>query len=355
MKILIINEGATHNLGDRMILFCLQQLLKQKYSNATLYFQSYSGRPHNPNRQNVSHNVTQKVNFTNTLKNKLPLKIIRRCLWVFRNIKDIINHKKQNYDLVVIGGGELLDNYWLFPFVCAVWVFCFKSILGKKTILLGVGYGTGMGYWDKKLLKMALSKVDDIYIRDGSSIKRIYEEYRITCKFIPDVVFSVNKFVAAAPRITNKVTIFPVAYHVYQNSSKKPIPLIEHESAYTDFWVNSVRDWQNKGYDVYLSATDVVQDTAIVAAIGVALAKIDIKTTTQIPKDTTELAQIISSSSVVFSGRMHALIIGYTYKCTCVVYPVSHKLQTFSEEILNSQNDIDSLSDAVFSQFQNCL
>lgn len=345
MKILIINEAGIGNLGDDAILLCLQKLLKYKFNNSKLYFQSYSAinTPLFKTNSDVIQDKTKPF-----LKKILPIFLIKKILWVIENAPTLRKHYKQNYDLVIIGGGALITGYWLFPFVAWFWSFYFKTILKKKIIFFGVSYERNISFWNKKLLKNALSKVDDIYLRSNDSISKIYDDYKIKSKFVPDVVFTLPKFIPASTRIEKKITIFPIGYAIYQYllSNQNVVPM--DYSTYIRFWLDNILSWKNKGFSICLSITDISSDVSILKDIQKELTDLNIIIERKIPKDVVELAEIISSSSTIFSGRMHALIIGYAYGCECITLPISNKLRFFQIEIVESENNNDIFSKSVF-------
>ena len=45
MNILILNEAFKENLGDKAINFCLKSLLQERFVEATIFEESYTGKP----------------------------------------------------------------------------------------------------------------------------------------------------------------------------------------------------------------------------------------------------------------------------------------------------------------------
>ncbi|MHA8066467.1 polysaccharide pyruvyl transferase family protein [Aquirufa sp. ROCK2-A2] len=348
MKILVIDDAFTENIGDDAIEFCMNNLLLYKFPDANISFQSYRGKYIPPLNNNLQASLTSKNLFLRTIRKYLPLKLIYRTRWFFQNFKElIVKHRNSNYDLVVIGGGPLIDGYWMYPFAFWIWACGIKS---KKKILLGMGYGYGLSIFDKIMVKSALKYVDEIYLRDASSIIRFQEDFGVSCKFMHDVAFTISKFMAASPRITHKITFFPLNYDVYrsQPSLKEPI---SQEVDYFNFIIKSIQNWHQRGYLIGLSTSEASQDLEILQQIQAKLLELKIEAEVSIPKNLESLVEVISSSEIIFSGRMHALIVGYSYDCQCIAFPSTRKLSNFDEEILKPQKPLHDMTQNIFQTF----
>jgi polysaccharide pyruvyl transferase WcaK-like protein len=133
MKILVIDEAFTENIGDKAIEFCMHNLLLYKFPDADILFQSYRGKYIPPRNNKLNETLTSEDLFIGKIKKYLPLKLVYRIRWFFQNFEDlIIKHRKTNYDMLVIGGGPLIDGYWMYPFAFWLWVCGIKA---KKKIL----------------------------------------------------------------------------------------------------------------------------------------------------------------------------------------------------------------------------
>ena len=349
MKILVIDEAFTENIGDKAIEFCMKNLLQYKFKNADISFQSYGGKYIPPRKNELKTTITSKY-FFRKIKKYLPRKLILRTHWFFQNFEELtLKHLNITYDLVVIGGGPLIDGYWMYPFAFWLWICSIKT---KKIILLGMGYGYGLSVFDKKMVKNALESVCEVYLRDASSIKRFQEDFGFSCKFMPDVAFTISKFMIASPKITKRITFLPLNYEVYKNQvSEQETVLLANE--YFDFLFNTIREWHLTGYSIGLSTSQASQDLTILQEIHAKLIELEIHAEMTIPKNLEALVEVISASEIIFSGRMHALIVGYSYGCQCIAFPNTRKLRNFDEEIIMPKKKLSEITESIFQTFKN--
>ena len=344
MKILTINEAFTGNIGDKAINFCLKNLLQERFVEATIFEESYTGKPDMGNGNKPKSNISKKVR--QILKSILPQKATLRTLWLLRNAHLIAKHRKQRYDLVVIGGGALIDGYWLFPFVFWFWTFLFKTTQSSKIIVFAIGYGRDMSSFDKLMIKKALKRVDEIYLRDIESIKRFKNDYGITAKFVPDVAFTISRFVPSALNFEKRITVFPLNYEMYKREMVKANESYIDKRQYLDDWIEGIKTYYDKGYQIVFSSSEP-EDLPFLNEVRLEVEELNLPTTVSIPQNLEELLIQISSSAVILSGRMHPLIIGYSYGCECLSYPLYHKIRNFKQEILEGNKDRHALSNKV--------
>lgn len=349
MKILVIDEAFTENIGDKAIEFCMKNLLQYKFPNAEISFQSYRGKYVPPRKTEQKTTITSKFNI-GKIKKYLPIKLIHRTRWFFQNFEELtLKHQHTTYDLVVIGGGPLIDGFWMYPFAFWLWVCSLKA---KKTILLGIGYGYGLSLFDKKMVKNALKKVDEIYLRDASSIKRFHEDFGFNSKFMPDVAFTISKFMATSPRIAKRITFWPLNYEVYIIQASLQEPVLQADE-YFNFILKTIKEWHLRGYSIGLSTSEASEDLTILQQIHAKLIELEIEVEVTIPKNLEAMVEVISSSEIIFSGRMHALIVGYSYGCQGIAFPSTRKLNNFDEEIIKPKKRLSDINESIFKTFEN--
>lgn len=349
MKILVIDDAFTENIGDKAIEFCMKNLLQYKFPNANISFQSYRGKYLPPRKNELKITMSSKY-FIGKIKKYLPLKLIFRTRWFFQNFKELtLKHQYSTYDLVVIGGGPLIDGFWMYPFAFWLWACGIKA---KKTILLGMGYGYGLSIFDKKMVKNALKNVDEIYLRDASSITRFQEDFGVSCKFMHDVAFTISRFMDPSPRIAKRITFFPLNYEVYKvQASLQEIVLPVDE--YFNLILKTIKGWHLRGFSIGLSTSQASQDLAILEQIHDKLIELEIEVEVTIPKNLESFVEVISSSEIIFSGRMHALIVGYSYDCQCIVFPCTRKLSNFDEEIIKPKKRLYDINNSISETFES--
>jgi polysaccharide pyruvyl transferase WcaK-like protein len=156
MKILIIGEIYSENLGDRAIFLTLKKLFEsQGHSVSGLDLSrrtSYVSTSENLSEDNALKNLflddkelkelaekSREPSFKQLLKSVQPdfirkLRVSCSTKKLYRKHEDEWIHDFQNHDLIIFGGGSLLiDNYWSFPLS-----LLYASRLAKN---LGIPYG----------------------------------------------------------------------------------------------------------------------------------------------------------------------------------------------------------------------
>lgn len=342
-KILIINEGDSYNLGDKLINHSVNLLFKN--SKYKVFWQSYSCYPKQEGKlpKFGGIKIANKDFLKDFFKRILPVVILKRIKWYLKN-KDTFNkYKKENYDLVIIGGGQLLNNYWLFPFSFFIWTSIFSK---TNLITFGIGVGDSFTHLDNLLIKKGLKRCTKIFLRDNDSQVRTLKYFKVESTYIPDPVFKISDFFINEVK-KDKAIVLPLSYeHVYLRYNKSN-PMSELE--YIKFWKDKIEEYSKKNKEVIVSITDLVQDNKIFNQLKELnySSYINFK----LPKGDLDLIDIIKTSKNVYSGRMHALIIGYSYLCNCEVYEVSNKLKTFKKEVIdNKKISIDVLKKLIDNQ-----
>lgn len=326
-KVLIINEGNSENLGDQAINFVIHKLFEEH--NIKCDWQSYS--------------CHQKVETLKKVEKKtyyLKTKIANTCLFkhYFRlQWWNINNHhfKKYNdckYDIILIGGGQLLNNSWLYPYLFYKWTTIFKEC---NLITFAIGLGAKFNFIDKRLLYKGLSNCKLRTVRDFNSKSYIQNQFNIDSLYIPDPVFKISDYIKVEKE-TNQAIILPVSYnHVYLKHQNKM-----SEIEYLNIWIKKINEYSSQYDKTIVSITDLVQDRKIHEDLKHHF-RLHKNIVFIIPNDLQHLVSLIAASDKLYSGRMHALIIAYSYGVNCEVYPISKKLETFENEvILNKEKDI---------------
>lgn len=342
-KILIVNEGDSSNLGDRLINHSLNLLFED--SKCKVFWQSYSCYPKQVDKLPYFGGIKIAKNdfLKNFFKRILPVVFLKRIKWYLKN-KDTFNkYKKENYDLVIIGGGQLLNNYWLFPFSFFIWTSIF---LKTNLITFGIGVGDSFTYLDNFLIGKGLKRCTKIFLRDNDSQVRTLKYFKVESTYIPDPVFMISDFYINEVK-KDKAVVLPLSYeHVYLRYNKSN-PMSELE--YIKFWKDKIEEYSKKNKEVIVSITDLFQDNKIFNQLKELNYSSDISF--KLPKGNLDLIDIIKTSKNVCSGRMHALIIGYSYLCNCEVYEVSNKLKTFKEEVIcNKKISIEKIKKLMNNQ-----
>jgi polysaccharide pyruvyl transferase WcaK-like protein len=164
----------------------------------------------------------------------------------------------------------------------------------------------------------------------------VLKNLKIESHFIPDPVFGLSSIIKS--NVKNDVAVilpfsFDDVYKIY-NPSKM------NSESFLNFWQTKIKDTALKYKEVIVTVTDILQDIEIFEELQKANHTANVRFV--LPQKFTDLITIISTSKYVYSGRMHALIIGYSYNCICESFDVSQKLEIFKNEVLdNKENSIE--------------
>lgn len=330
-KVLLINEGGLGNLGDEAIRLSLEKLLKD--ANCDVSWTPFSGLK----KTNIATATRPKPAAAGLLK-KLVRKVLPTELrWLLRTWTGFLKHLRANeYDLVLIGGGQLIQSNGSFGLGMFIWVYLFKKFHKKKVILIGVGADGKYTGFDKYLYSKALRSADAIYVRDRDSLSILKNTFGVSSKLIPDIAFYISEIYKYPPRKEKRVLFCPVHYKVYKKKRNNSEAGLD-ENGYLQFWEDQIVKYLNDNHQVKLFCTSKKSDLPAAEKLkqslyckhGINVEILDICTLE-------ELTREIASSEIVVAARMHALIISYCYGCQVIPFKTSEKIKSFEQEYVNS-------------------
>jgi polysaccharide pyruvyl transferase WcaK-like protein len=348
-KVLLINRGNTDNLGDKAISFTLKSLLEK--TGLKVDFKDFIGEKDKPidyfNEASLrldKVSVSKKGSFLNSS--------IKRVIWLFKKASMFsICFGRNKVDMVFIGGGQLINSNIYFPVAMFLWVTLFKSFSKTKVVLFGVGSESEFGRIDRWLYRSALKRADQIYVRDFDSQQVLTEIFGVSAEYTPDVVYGIKQFIHSDVKKTyDKALIGPTSLkRLYKHSNKFNV------GSDSDFWEELILNFRNKDYVVelfYTTVEDLVECIKVQKSIKLKY-KIDINIA--MIQTVEELISVISSSQIVVSQRMHALILGHIYGCMLDPILISEKLVSFKKYYLDDEKVPEQLSVSVEMQLANSL
>lgn len=329
MKIALINEGKSDNLGDQLINFTIKQLIKSYSDKVSITNFSYSAITDFKRNHNSSGPAKKSSGLKRMIGKSTLYKLYARKRWISANKNFFKGISVEKFDLVIVGGGQLLNNSWLYPFLFQTWIRQFRN---QRIVIYAIGMGSGFSKMDFNMIRKTLQFCDLIIVRDEYSRKMITEQMKKNAVLSKDPVFAISDYISIPDKF-ERVVVLPASYENVYLQHNAFIP----EEEYFYKWVKIINDYKSKGKEVWVSITDLHQDQKIFHQLKKHFASEKLITFT-IPNDAEDLVHIIGSSRTVCSARMHALIIGYSYGCNCDVFPISLKLKTFENEILKGSN-----------------
>ncbi len=341
-SILIINEGNSDNLGDKAIKKSASEFYTAH--NTELYFADYTKKSEINITENKNKNKNKKLSYF--LKLFIPYKL----RWLLLNYSRIKKTVARKYDLVSIGGGQLILSNETFAIALFTWVWFLHFTGSKNIILLSIGVGDKFSFLDKILFKLALSKVKHVYARDSKSISNLKSIFKINGIQTFDIAFFHAK--KNNTSIGNYILLGITDYNVYIKYN----PIITHHEYY-DSWIEIINKLQKNNCIKLFYTTQSDLDECIKFkeyCISQYNLTFDIIKT----RNLEELNIALSNATTVISGRMHALILAYNLNRNIIAYPISNKLITFNEEIISEkldnnfiQNRLESMRHTIFNQY----
>lgn len=274
-------------------------------------------------------------------------KIIRWLLWNcsflmdlfnYINIKNIIN--ANNYDAIIIGGGELLGCNFGFNSSLYLWTKLSK----KKDIpvyLIGVSGSLDMPKNKIRRNAKSLSICKRIYARDSYTKKMIEEKYGYKCEKIHDCVFSYKKIFKNLPKLENKDSIL-VAPILFYDGVKKGLNL-KNEEEYLDYMKNELYKevMSHKNNKIVITCTDLGDESFSNKFYQSLLEDERYKKNSIVfcPFTTLEdFLKLVNKSELIISSRMHAMILGKVFGADIHPIVFKNKLKIFKNEYQNIKN-----------------
>jgi polysaccharide pyruvyl transferase WcaK-like protein len=344
-NVLLINEGYSDNLGDQAINNSLQYLLNS-YGINNIKFQDFT-----KNINKVSSIPLNSINDKNNYQKLTLFGFIKRIIpcqikWLVKNFNRIINVSKNNYDLVIIGGGQLILSNITFPIALFVWVFFLRFFGNKNIVLFSVGSGTKFKFIDKILFNYSLKKINKIYVRDNNSKKILKNEFNIDAELVYDVAFMHNKLKNNSSNKKNLILLGVTSFYVYNRYNDIKISKEE----FFESWIKLLNNNKIDLSKVKLFYTTKKDRLSSIEFKKYILNKYSLNLELLETNKKDILIDYLIQSNLIISGRMHALILGLTYGCEIITYPISEKLIEFKKMFGNKrdfnlndiQNQIDS-------------
>lgn len=346
-KVLVINEGYSDNFGDQAILESVAGLFSDlNYSVDFVYYSqpSISILPQYDylnEKKTISKLTKVRLKYKNNILLNVLL-VIKNYLailtWFLRNKKYIKTKIIDNdYDYVIIGGGQLINSSnRISPNIFSIAAYTWTKYINKNIELsfIGIGLAEKFNFFELFLYKRALSKAKKIWVRDQFSSITLSKIFNLESEVIPDVAFSL--YSETKKKKDNLALVGVFSFHEYKvKYNKEKISL---ESFY-DVWIKKINELILKGYQVslfYTTKSDALETLNFkkylesISALNISIVQTD---------NLKELNDLFAKSNYVFSGRMHALILGMNNRCDIEAYLTSKKLSSFNDEYINSPND----------------
>lgn len=333
-NILIINEGHTSNLGDKLLNQVMVELMKK---NRVINEKYVPIETDESMEKGILVGPTPGiVNFKNKVIGRLGLTLFFNDIKYKRLIKKRIKNKQ--FDLAIIGGGELISDNANFNSAFYNWV----TLLYEKNIPIIVTGVSGNKPDEKmsKRYKEALELCDLVSVRDKSTQKLFEEAYGIRVQYIPDYAFLYKKLSGKAENYKkdNSVTAQIYCLHYLPQGTFKGT-----EEEYYQMWIKLIqKNMMNAQTEIKLSYTnkedrDYTRTFYQYCVEQEVFDNISLVETDSIEK----YVELVKSTSAIITGRMHAMILAMLYGNELKPYVFKEKIHTFQKEWIESGDSVE--------------
>lgn len=340
-KILIVNQGFSNNLGDKLISRSMSFYFKNKgYIVRNAGFTWF---------QEVKIENIDYRRYKAERKYDLPIKVkwvLKKKRYVQKNIEKYIDY----YDFLIIGGGQLIKTNCYFPYAMREWVE-FGKKYAKKIILLGVGADEKFSFIEKRIYAYNFAQCDSIVVRDTYSKKVLKKLFNVDSIVLPDMAFLSSRWLKSRNIEEINPVVMPFDFGTYSIHFKNK----ENYLSYQEKWKKIIDKElliNKKVILCYTTPEDKRECYNLTAYLGktyensVKIEKTD---------DLGQLIDCISKASIVYTSRMHAMIISMMLNKTVESLCISKKTEQFRDEYLESLDSIGTLCEKIEFNVNNIL
>lgn len=333
-KIIILNQFKTDNIGDKLINKVLLENFS-KYEILNKGFEKFGDELD----VKMYDNKIEKYPFLLRVFNKIGIETLKMKFIDYQIKKEIQLEIKgidlNNIDLVIIGGGALIENNSRFNAALKKWTEIFK-LKNIPIIVLGVS-GENVNLHMKKRYEDSLKKCDLIVVRDAYTKKIVSNDYHINTIQYPDIVFllDIKKYMIN----DNDRNILNV--QVYFKPGDKFGNSI---SNYFEFFINKIYELNKTHKKIILTYTTHEDKNAAIHFLQYYQTDPVIRQIELIETDTIEqYMKVLAVTKTLISGRMHAMITAMLFQCKIIPLIVNEKINTFTQEYLVNHVNIDDI------------
>ncbi len=342
-SVLILNCCYTSNFGDQAIGITMRKLFETQGYQVDLYDLIQIDTHFVGYQQFSLENIpTLPLDNVTAIKNRLSFKSrlvqeISLRKWGIKNKERISNICKKQYDIVIFGGGELVQSNGIFPYAINFW----KRKLHKSSQIYFFGIGVTNGYTrrDKRILKRCLISSKAIFVRDRNSKINVKEVFSCDSKLISDVVLGAYdckyRSIDEGNNILYGITHFDRILRYGFNDLKTRREYYEY--CYLDMKNNGYFTEHQCTQLLYADINDFFEchnfSIYLKNKYGISVPVVELNTFDDFEKE-------ISLCKTVVSPRMHACIFGMLYKKNVCMVCMSKKTMSFYDEFLADNVDL---------------
>ncbi|MAP55557.1 polysaccharide pyruvyl transferase family protein [Altibacter sp.] len=356
-KALVINEGFSDNLGDQAIREAMIAMLSDRdFETEFLYLSK-------PSVRSLPSYAYSKAIVKKRKRNSLWSQI-KGVLYVqYWSIK----HKKQiqsiltkhSFDLIVIGGGQLINSAGTrAPSGFAIAINAVSYLIKKHTKapihLIGVGFSGNYNKLERTLYQKGMDRVDSIYVRDSFSKKICKEIFKRDSIVIPDVAFYTSEKVTAPNKVKKDlaligITNFTEVFKKYNDDASFT------KADYFEALYKVSKEYRAKSLEVLLFYTTLTDASECREFQTFVKKEYNVQLSIASIASLQDLKRYLESASHVYSARMHALILGIKEHCEVQPFLISQKLRSFNEAYIQRSEPVSEYGKRIVSNLEPLL
>ena len=316
VKVSILGNYGHNNLGDEAILYGLVSLL-DGMCEMVVFTESIE----RSKRQKYS---SEKVNLL-YFREQFAGRIYRLPHIIFDMFKKILNT-----DVLIIGGGGLLNSSHPRSTIYYGLVALLSRIARKKTIALGISVGPLDTRYSKVFAWIFFALCNEAYLRDEASFQFVKRLKICDCQLVPDL--------ALAYKNNDKIV-------KYNRIALNVIPYFEtdlwfeHNSAKAENYkhlISNIIDYllETTDCEIALFSVDTRVDARSVDYFKSQHLEND-RITAFYPTTVDELKDIIASAKIMIGSRLHATVLAEAACTPFLALGYQEKVMNFSEDQQN--------------------
>lgn len=345
-NVLVINEGYSHNLGDQAIMQASMELFKHVGCGVDFL---YLSKPRINSLPNYNYNYQY-----NGVKRKSPFHTLKALIsifyWVLINRRAIINKLNMaDYDIISIGGGQLINTSGTnLPNNFAIALFWLTRLIKRyskksKIYFVAIGAADKFNKIERFLYKRALNKADAVCVRDEFSKNVIRNVFNREVDLVPDIAFYQEQAKGENVEKQNLALVGIANYEEVVSRYNKG----ESKEEYFNNILITINNFENQGYYVKLFYTTLLDARTTIEYNSYLESKGKEQLIICDIKNLEDLVKELKKAKVVYSGRMHALILGIKYNCKVQPYLLSQKLRSFDDAYVKKQINLENTSQEI--------
>lgn len=320
LKVLALNQYNSDNIGDKLIGETISGYLNSEGMDVTIggYAQM---------TPQIIAPSEKGADLIGKCKRWCPPRLKYMLLYKKRIRDEAEKCRVADMDAIVIGGGQLIKQGGVFPYCFRDWAdYAIKYDI--PLFIYGVGVDDNIGRKESFLYKKGFEYAEAISCRDEQSAHNLRKITDRSTAVWPDVVFSIG----AIPGLFNGDNLVVMPYD-YSRAHSHFNTLSSREKYYHDM----LSKIKSEKYKELLLSSTTSSDLDECYRFGRFLEKKSVAYRIVLVQNFQELVELYVSAAKIYSGRMHALMIGLL--CGIEVEPIeiSGKIRDFKKNCIDGK------------------